>query len=311
MKWTPLCFWIASALTFHTALVQATPETPKATEPTAKAATPPQFTPPAADSIPDGDFGDSVRRGQDIFLHTSKFAGSYVGNSMNCASCHMDAGRQANAAPLWAAYVLYPAYRSKNGHVNTLAERLQGCFQFSMNGKAPPTESQTVVDLQSYMYWMAKGAPTGVKLAGQGFPKLAEPKQPADYVRGQKVFEQHCAVCHGAEGQGQHDATGGMVFPALWGDDSYNWGAGMHSVDTAAAFIHANMPLSQGGSLSEQSAWDVAYFIDAHERPQDPRFKGDLQTTIKAHHGGKHDLYGQVVNGIVLGAHSTPSGPQP
>jgi len=267
----------------------------------------PAFTPPAADAIPSGAFGDAVRHGQDIFLNPKKFAGQYVGNSMNCASCHLDAGRKAGSAPLWAAYVLYPAYRSKNGHVNTLAERLQGCFLYSMNGRMPPADSRTIMSLESYMYWMAKGAPTGVKLAGQGFPELAKPAQPADYVRGQKVYTQHCALCHDADGKGQQDASGHTVFPALWGDDSYNWGAGMHSIKTAAAFIHANMPLSQGGTLSEQEAWDVAYFINAHDRPQDPRFAGNLQATTKAHHGGPDDLYGQTVNGVTLGAHSKPS----
>lgn len=269
--------------------------------------TTPQFTPQPASAIPSGPFGDAVRLGQNIFLNPQKYAGQFVGNSMNCASCHLDAGRKADSAPMWAAYVLYPAYRSKNGHVNTLAERLQGCFAYSMNGKIPPATSETIVALESYMYWMAKGAPTGVKLAGQGFPALKEPAQAPDYVRGGKVYTQHCALCHGANGAGQHDATGRAVFPALWGDDSYNWGAGMHSVKTAAAFIHANMPLSQGGTLSEQEAWDVAYFVDGHERPQDPRYAGDLQATIKAHHGGKYDLYGKTVNGVVLGAHSTPS----
>lgn len=276
---------------------------------TARAASPdaPAFTPPAADAIPAGPFGEAVRLGQDIFLHPQKFAGQYVGNSMACASCHLDAGRRADSAPLWAAYVLYPAYRSKNKHVNTLAERLQGCFVYSMNGRMPPADSETIVALESYMYWMAKGAPTGVKLAGQGFPQLAEPAQTPDYVRGQKVYTAHCALCHGAKGTGRQDATGRTVFPALWGDDSYNWGAGMHSIKTAAAFVHANMPLSQGGILSEQEAWDVAYFINAHERPQDPRFAGDLAATTKAHHGGKYDLYGQTVNGVTLGAQSTPS----
>ncbi|HEX2519351.1 MAG TPA: c-type cytochrome [Castellaniella sp.] len=276
---------------------------------TARAASPdvPAFTPPPADAIPSGPFGEAVRRGQDIFLNPQKFAGQYVGNSMACVSCHLDAGRRAGAGPLWAAYVLYPAYRSKNGHVNTLAERLQGCFIYSMNGRMPPADSKTIVALESYMYWMAKGAPTGVKLAGQGFPELAEPQQTPDYIRGQKVYTEHCALCHDAQGKGRQDATEHTVFPALWGDDSYNWGAGMHSIKTAAAFIHANMPLSRGGTLSEQEAWDVAYFIDAHERPQDPRFAGNLAATTKAHHGGKYDLYGQTVNGVTLGAHSKPS----
>ena len=283
----------------------AAPSAPAANAPAHAA---PQFTPAPADTIPDGPFGDEVRKGQDIFMLTPKYAAGYVGNSLNCASCHMDAGRQADASPMWAAYVAYPAYRAKNGHVNTMAERLQGCFQFSMNGKKPPAEGDIIVALESYMYWMAKNAPTGVNLAGRGFPKLPEPAQAPDYVRGKAVFGQNCAVCHGVNGEGQHDTNGRMVFPALWGDDSYNWGAGMHSISTAAAFIKANMPLSQGGTLTDQQAWDVAYYVNAHERPQDPRFSGNLQETIKKHHGGKYDLYGHEINGKVLGANSTPHG---
>jgi thiosulfate dehydrogenase len=267
----------------------------------------PAFTPPPADSIPDDEFGKMVRKGQDIFLHTSAHAGKYVGNDLNCVSCHLDAGRRANASPMWAAYVLYPQFRAKNGHVNNFAERLQGCFRYSMNGVMPPADSQTILALETYMFWLAKGAPTGVKLAGQGFPKLAKPAQKADYTRGQQVYEQHCALCHGADGAGRHSG-GKMVFPALWGDGSYNWGAGMHSVATAAAFIKANMPLSQGNTLTQQQAWDVAYFIDAQERPQDPRFNGSLEETRKKFHDSPDDLYGTEVNGKLLGAHSTPAG---
>src|SRR3546814_10755776 len=57
------------------------------------------------------------------------------------------------------------------------------------------------------------------------------------------------------------------------------------SIATAAAFIKANMPLSQGDTLTDQQAWDVAYFIDAHERPQDPRFNGSLEETRQKFHG--------------------------
>jgi thiosulfate dehydrogenase len=267
----------------------------------------PAFTPPASTAIPDNEFGQMVRKGQDIFLHTAQYASQYVGNSLNCASCHLDAGRQANASPMWAAYVLYPAYRGKNKHVNTLAERLQGCFQYSMNGRMPPADSETIVALESYMYWMAKGAPTGIKLEGQGYPRLPEPQQAPDYVRGKAVFAQNCALCHGADGAGQK-SHGKTVFPALWGDDSFNWGAGMHSVSTAAGFIKANMPLGKGGTLTDQQAWDVAYYMNSHDRPQDPRFKGSVEETRKQYHDDAGNTYGTTVNGKVLGADSTPSG---
>lgn len=296
-----------SALGLATAASGQTPAATSTDSATvAKTAPAPAFTPPDAHSIPDNEFGKAVRNGQDIFLKTGKYASQFVGNNMNCVSCHMDAGRRSNASPLWAAYVLYPAYRAKNGHVNTLAERLQGCFQYSMNGAKPPADSETIVNLEAYMYWLAKGAPTGVKLEGQGFMRLPEPAQKADYTRGQQVFQKNCVLCHGADGAGQ-SVNGHMVFPALWGDNSYNWGAGMHSVTTAAAFIKANMPLGKGGSLTDQEAWDVAYYMNAHERPQDPRFNGSVEETQKKFHDSS-DLYGQTVNGKVLGSNSTKPG---
>ena len=107
--------------------------------------------------------------------------------------------------------------------------------------------------------------------------------------------------CHGDDGQGQKVA-GRYVFPPLWGGDSYNWGAGMHQLDNAAGFIKANMPFGRGGSLSDQQAWDVAMFMNAHERPQDPRFKGDLAATRRQFHDDPNSLYGLEVDGRLLGA---------
>lgn len=265
------------------------------------------FSPPPADAIPKNEFGDMVRKGQDYFLHTSQMLPDNVGNSLNCVNCHLDAGRRADSAPMWGAYVLYPAYRAKNGHVNSLAERLQGCFRFSMNGKAPAADSEAILAITTYMYWMASKAPTGVKLEGQGYRKLAAPAQTMDLERGKQVFMANCAVCHGQNGEGQK-AAGKTVFPALWGDDSFNWGAGMHQIPNAAAFIKSNMPLGNPGTLTDQQAWDVAYFMNSHERPQDPRFTVDVETTRKKYHDGGDNLYGQKVNGVVLGENSVEPG---
>lgn len=261
----------------------------------------PVFTPPPESSLPDDEFGKSVKAGEQIFLHTQQMAGKYVGNALSCANCHLDAGRRPDSAPMWAAYVSYPAYRSKNGHVNTLSERIQGCFRFSMNGKPPPLGDPVLVSLETYFYWLAKGAPVGTKLAGAGYPKLPKPAIPADYKRGESVYAQHCALCHGPDGQGQF-SEGRSVFPPLWGPKSFNWGAGMHQIHNAAGFIKANMPLSQGGSLSDQQAWDVALFMNSHERPQDPRFKGSIQETRKKYHDSPDSMYGLVVNGHRLGS---------
>ncbi|MDR9436836.1 MAG: c-type cytochrome, partial [Thiohalophilus sp.] len=230
----------------------------------------PKFTPPPESAIPDDQFGDMVRRGRDLFINTQQLRGKYVGNGLNCVNCHVDAGRRADSAPLWAAYTMYPAYRGKNDRVNTMEERIQGCFRYSMNGKPPPSGSEELTAILTYHYWLAKGAPTGVALAGRGYPKLNQPDKAADIRRGRQVYQAQCAICHADDGQGRK-SEGEYVFPPLWGEDSFNWGAGMHRVNTAASFIHANMPLGKPYSLSEQKAWDVAAYINSHERPQDPR----------------------------------------
>ncbi|TAL83801.1 MAG: c-type cytochrome [Beijerinckiaceae bacterium] len=291
---------------------KATPAiaTPFRTEAAKPVSTPAAFTPPPESAIPNNEFGKMVRLGEAIFTDTQHYAPGFVGNSLQCANCHIDRGRLANASPLWAAYVVYPAYRSKNKHVNTFEERLQGCFRFSMNGKAPPAGDKVLVALQTYAYFLAKGAPTGVSLPGRGYPRLKKPAK-LDYAHGQEVYASHCAVCHGAEGQGQFSAQGDTVFPPLWGAHSYNWGAGMHSISTAAAFIKANMPLGEAGTLSDQDSWDVATYIDSHDRPQDPRFNGSVSETRKKYHNSAMSMYGQKVNGVVLGENSPPSGTVP
>ena len=266
------------------------------------------FSPPPDSAIPDNEFGQMVKLGRNMFRDTQHYAKSYVGNTLNCQNCHLDAGRKAGSAPVWAAYVAYPAYRSKNKHVNTYEERLQGCFRYSMNGKPPALGSQPLLALEAYSYFLAKGAPVGADMKGRGYPKLAKPAKPFSYARGEKVYKASCAVCHGANGEGQMSADSKPVFPALWGAKSFNWGAGMGNIKNAAAFIKANMPFSQGMTLSDQDAWDVAAFVNGHERPQDPRFTGNVAETRKKYHDSEMWLYGKTVNGVLLGAHSVPAG---
>lgn len=265
------------------------------------------FRPPPRSAIPDDAFGREVRLGERIFEQSNTLAGRYTGNPLTCANCHIDAGRRANSAPLWAAFVNFPAYRSKNGHVNTFQERIQGCFRYSMNGTAPPLGDSVLVALETYAAWLSTGARHNEAMPGRGYPELSQPPRAPDFARGRKVFTERCALCHAENGQGRR-AGDVQVFPPLWGPQSFNWGAGMGNVDNAAAFIQANMPLGLGGSLSLQDAWDVAMFVDGHERPQDPRFDGSVARTRSLHHDTRWSMYGRTVDGVLLGAHSPPAG---
>jgi thiosulfate dehydrogenase len=260
-----------------------------------------QFVPPAVGEIPDNEMGAVIRKGERIFMHTGQAAPAFVGNRLTCANCHLDAGRKPDSAPMWAAFVSYPAYRSKNQHVNSLAERIQGCFTYSMNGKAPPLGDPVLIALQSYFQWLATGARVGTRPPGSGYPPAGKPERAPDYAAGQKVYAQHCSLCHGANGEGRESA-GLQAFPPLWGPDSYNWGAGMHRISTAAAFIKANMPFGRGGMLTTQQAWDVALFINSHERPQDPRFAESVEATRRKYHATADSMYGRRIDGHVLGS---------
>jgi thiosulfate dehydrogenase len=275
------------------------------------------FEPPPHGGYPDGPFGEKVRLGEAIFVatNTNPESGKYVGNEQVCQGCHLDAGRLANSAPMWASWVAYPAYRKKTKSVNTQVQRIQGCFKYSMNaqgsevGHEPDAESDVIVALMSYMYWVATGAPTGdQQMAGRGYKELAETREGFDPDRGKPVYQSKCAVCHGENGEGQF-AQGEVVFPPLWGPRSYNWGAGMHKINTAASYIRLNMPLGLASAaqnkawLSDQEAWDVAAYMNSHERPQDPRFAGSVAETAKSYHDSKYDYYGKLKgrNGKLLG----------
>ena len=198
---------------------------------------------------------------------------------------------------------MYPAYRKKNDKVNTFAERLQGCFQFSMNGGTPPAaESREITALSVYAYWLSTKAPVGVELPGRGYPDVAQPAGGYDLARGAAVYKDQCALCHGDNGQGQKVGAD-YVMPPLWGKESYNWGAGMHRINTAASFIKHNMPLGKANSLSDEQAWDVAAYINTHERPQDPRLvEGSVEKTrLKYHANDGVNAYGQTINGVLIG----------
>jgi thiosulfate dehydrogenase len=265
------------------------------------------FTPPPVSEIPSGPEGDAIRRGMAIFDDPRTHAAQFAGNSMACKNCHLDSGRKANSSPMWAAWIAYPQFRKKTGSINTMEDRIEGCFRYSMNapnspsGGPPPPGSDLYRDLEAYFRWLATGASIGAKMKGAGYPAPPLPAAGYDPARGAEVFNARCAACHGADGQGARAPGGKVVYPPLWGPRSYNWGAGMARVDLAAGFVRANMPFDQPGTLSDQQAWDVAAFVDSHERPRDPRQTGSVAENAKANFGGQASYYGTTAGDKLLG----------
>ena len=249
---------------------------------------------PASAALPESrPLAEAIRHGEQIFMNTPEQASRYVGKNarLSCVHCHLNRGRLATAAPMWAAAIRYPLYRKKNHRVNTLAMRIQGCFRYSLNGAPPPPNSHTMVDLIAYIHWLARGQTIGAKPIAHGFPSITKAALPPDKLRGARLFRMRCALCHGQDGQGKVRSKK-VLFPPLWGAHSFNWGAGMHRIDKAAAFIKANMPYGAGNSLNTQDAWDIAAYVESHPRPEDPRFTGNIPETIRRFHSHRDvDFY--------------------
>ncbi|MCB9676448.1 MAG: c-type cytochrome [Alphaproteobacteria bacterium] len=216
--------------------------------------------------IPAGPEGDAIRRGREIALDTHRLLPDNVGNGLNCTNCHLKAGTVAKAAP-WAGVTdRYPKFRKRSGKIDDLPDRMNGCFERSMNGKALEKDSEPMQALVAYATWLSEGVADGKTLEGIGMPRIEAPAAP-DIENGRAVFEQKCVACHQGDGQGVFGPDDQTMFPPLWGDRSFNVGAGMARLDTAAAFVKWNMPLNQGGTLTDQEAYDVAAYFSTRERP--------------------------------------------
>ncbi len=224
------------------------------------------FNPPDPDTIPEGPVGEAITLGRKILTNTQRYAKDHVGNGLNCTSCHLNEGRTQWSAPWVGLWGVFPEYRSRNARVNVLQERVNDCFERSMNGKALDPVSKEMTAILAYMHWLSQGVPTGMDVEGRGFKRIQAPKKP-DLARGKKVYADKCASCHGADGQGMTMPDGAYMFPALWGPKSFNIGAGMARLDTAAAFVASSMPLGQGGTLTAQEAYDVALYFTTQPRP--------------------------------------------
>lgn len=213
---------------------------------------------------------ESVLRGYQIMNNTPKFAKEYAGDSLSCSNCHFAGGNTTggknNGLSLVGAAAQYPRYKESFGKVITLEERIQSCFEKSMNGKKIPYDSQIMTDLVAYLMWISKDIPIYKKLPWLSIPPL-KTKAEADSDAGSKLYTTYCADCHGTKGEGKVEDT--IYYPPLWGKSSFNRRAGLADSGNLASFIYFNMPY-QLAELSEEQAIDIAAFILLQARPGDP-----------------------------------------
>jgi thiosulfate dehydrogenase len=218
------------------------------------------FSPPSEEALPRDARGEEIRHGMQLVRATRKHLPEHVGNALSCTSCHLEAGRKPKAAPFVGVYAAFPQYRARSARVDTLEDRINDCFQRSLNGKPLSKDSRDMRAMVTYMAWLSEGVPVGEQPEGKGIPRITSSRKP-DPEAGKRLYAASCAACHGQNGEGMG------AFPPLWGPQSFNIAAGMARLNTAAAFIKWNMPLGKGGSLSNEEAYDLAAHLLSHPRP--------------------------------------------
>jgi thiosulfate dehydrogenase len=209
----------------------------------------------------------------------------YSGSNLDCASCHLQIGMDPGQLSLLGATPRYPRHSGRDGQMQDMRSRINGCMERSMNGQMLPRDSVELIAMELFLAnlneqyeAMGKTNQTPVE------PPLFEwPNRRSDPEAGRLIYEQRCVVCHGENGEGlleTGDPKDGYLFPPLWGPDSYNDGAGMHRVLTAARFIKARMPLGQP-DLTDDEAYDVAAFMNSQPRPQKDNLEADYPDRLR------------------------------
>jgi thiosulfate dehydrogenase len=207
-----------------------------------------------------------VQIGEAIVNNTTTHAmsKSYVGNALNCRSCHLNNGRHPTAGTFVGTATAYPAWSPRERRVITLEDRVLNCFMRSCNGVRPPLGSEVSVAVTAYITSLSQDRPLKMnpeRSIGPGaIQPLAVRSDQASLERGAALFASRCSDCHQADGQGDSEN------PPVWGARSYNDGAGLSSVDSLAAWLKVAMPLDEA-DLTDQQAVDIAAYVNSHDRP--------------------------------------------
>lgn len=225
---------------------------------------------------PEGVLGEYVKLGEEVInqTNTHPLSKDLVGNSLTCKNCHINSGKTKNLGTFIGTSTTFPAFSKRQGTIQTLEDRINNCFMRSLNGTRPINGTKLSLVMASYIAWLSEGLPQKMNSKNTVTPfykdlwpikeaaEIIKKATHKNYLNGKVLYEQKCAACHQKNGQGI-----GSVFPPLWGEQSYNSGAGMSKLDKMTTWVMYNMPQGQEGTLSLQEAVDITIYVDAQTRP--------------------------------------------
>jgi thiosulfate dehydrogenase len=217
-------------------------------------------------NYPPGELGAAIRLGKELVEQTSShpLTKEHVGNVLNCTSCHLESGQHLKAASFIGVASAYPAFSLRENAVITLEERIRHCFARSQNGTRPPYGSKAVVSIAAYITWLSRGTRIEMNATAPLGPNHVQVLDPQGYEpdsdRGRSLYSERCAECHAEDGSGNDEG------PPVWGDQSYNDGAGLAKLGNLASWLKVAMPLDNA-DLSNDEAFDIAVYITSQARP--------------------------------------------
>jgi len=231
---------------------------------------------PDITTIPNDANGELIKYGKELIANTSNYLGpngsvAHFSNGMNCQNCHLEAGTKAFGNNYSAVAATYPKFRERSGSLENIYKRVNDCFERSLDGQALDSSGKEMQAIKAYILWLGKDVPKKEKPKGVGLTELAYLNRAADPAKGKTVYEQKCKSCHMENGEGKMNNNGtSYQYPPLWGEHSYNIGAGLYRLSRFAGYVKSNMP--QGATyadpqLSDEEAWDVAAFVNSQARP--------------------------------------------
>jgi thiosulfate dehydrogenase len=193
-------------------------------------------------------------------------------NGMNCQNCHLDAGTKIYGNNYSAVASTYPKMLTRSGTIGSIEKRVSDCFERSLNGISPASDSKEMKAIVAYINWLGADVPKGKTPSGASILNLEYLDRAADPEKGKLVYNTKCRSCHAENGEGKLAGDGKTYqYPPLWGNHSYNTGAGIFRLTRFAGYVKTNMPMGAtfySQQLSDEESWDVAAYVNSQPRPE-------------------------------------------
>ena len=182
--------------------------------------------------------GELIRHGFRLFTDTPVETPRYTAGGITCANCHLNSGQRELALPLVGSAGMFPEYNGRAGRTFSLEDRIVGCFYRSQNSvrgldnggleaartvaapmsspvdasntdpdepMLPDEESVEVVALAAYLRYLSEGYTPGEDPPWRRKNRIPQESRIAigdlNPQRGEEIYEESCANCHGPDGQ--------------------------------------------------------------------------------------------------------------